>query len=73
MEVEFLIGTSNRVINYGILKGVGLNYIILRDTIAGTDLLCDFYSIKFIKILPSLRETVDELERMHQGRLNPAR
>ncbi|MGI6730885.1 MAG: hypothetical protein ACOX5F_03180 [Anaerovoracaceae bacterium] len=54
VEVEFLIGTTNRVIVYGILQGVGFNYILLEDPIANTILACDFYTIKFVKILPSI-------------------
>lgn len=53
MEVEFLIGTANRVIVYGILRGVGINYILLEDPVANTMLACDFYTIKFVKVLAS--------------------
>lgn len=62
VEVEFLIGTSNRVIVYGVLTGVGLNYITLRDPVANTDMACDFYNIKFVRILPAFTLTLDALE-----------
>lgn len=49
VEVEFLIGTTNRVIWVGILVGVGINYILLQDATTHDITACDFYNIKFFK------------------------
>lgn len=49
VEVEFLIGTSNRVMRTGRLIGVGLNYILLLDVETQDIISCDFYTIKFVK------------------------
>ncbi|MDD4564103.1 MAG: hypothetical protein PHE79_01245 [Eubacteriales bacterium] len=68
LEVDFLIGSTNLVKHYGILKGIGLNYILLKDPIAETDLACDFHTIKFIKVLTPFNEAADALEQFHNGR-----
>ena len=63
IEVEFLIGTTNRLTYSGILKGVGLNYIVLKDPTTDTDLACDFYTIKFVKVLTSYNDTVEGMKQ----------
>lgn len=67
IEVEFLIGTTNRLIYSGILKGVGLNYIVLNDPITDIDFACDFYTIKFVKIRSSLNGAVDAMKQSNQN------
>lgn len=49
VEVEFLIGTSNRVMRSGRLIGLGINYILLLDIETQDIIACDFYNIKFVK------------------------
>lgn len=49
MLVSFLIGTSTYQDRTGVLEKVGISYIILKET-EGTELLCDIYSIKFVRI-----------------------
>lgn len=49
MLVSFLIGTNTYQDRTGILERVGISYIILREP-EGTQLLCDIYSIKFVRI-----------------------
>jgi hypothetical protein len=49
MLVSFLIGTSTYQDRTGVLERVGISYIILREE-EGTELLCDIYSIKFVRI-----------------------
>jgi hypothetical protein len=49
MLVSFLIGTSTYQDRTGVLERVGISYIILREP-EGTELLCDIYSIKFVRI-----------------------
>ncbi len=48
VRVEFLIGTGTLVDKFGILVGVGANYITIRQAETGNLVACDFYSIKFI-------------------------
>lgn len=49
MLVSFLIGTNTYQDRTGVLEKVGISYIILREP-EGTELLCDIYSIKFVRI-----------------------
>ncbi len=49
VKVEFLIGTSMLVDREGILTDVGISYIIINETETDDLLLCDIYSIKFVK------------------------
>ena len=49
VEVEFLIGTTNRVMRSGRLIGMGINYILLLDVETQDIVACDFYNIKFVK------------------------
>lgn len=48
VKVEFLIGTSILVDREGILKEVGISYIVLQEPETDDLLLCDIYSIKFV-------------------------
>jgi hypothetical protein len=52
MLVSFLIGTSTYQDRTGVLEKVGISYIILKEE-EGTELLCDIYSIKFVRIFAS--------------------
>ncbi len=49
VKVEFLIGTNMLVDREGELVKVGTDYIILQETETDDYLLCDIYSIKFIR------------------------
>ena len=49
VKVEFLIGTNMFVDREGILVDVGTSYIIIRETETDDLLLCDMYSIKFVR------------------------
>ena len=49
MLVSFLIGTNTYQDRTGVLERVGISYIILREA-EGTELLCDIYSIKFVRV-----------------------
>lgn len=49
VKVEFLIGTSMLIDREGTLVDVGTSYIIIRETETDDLLLCDMYSIKFVK------------------------
>ena len=50
VKVDFLIGTNTYQDRTGTLLAVGANYIILRPTETDDQLMCDFFSIKFVTI-----------------------
>ncbi|SKA86456.1 hypothetical protein SAMN05428976_10883 [Clostridium sp. USBA 49] len=47
--ISFLIGTNTYQDRTGVLEKVGISYVILREP-EGTELLCDIYSIKFVRV-----------------------
>jgi len=49
VKVEFLIGTNMLVDREGTLIDVGVSYIIINETETDDLLLCDIYSIKFVR------------------------
>ncbi|MCQ1530329.1 hypothetical protein [Lutispora saccharofermentans] len=49
VKVEFLIGTNMLVDREGTLVDVGVSYIIIIETETDDLLLCDIYSIKFVR------------------------
>lgn len=49
VKVEFLIGTNMLVDREGTLVEVGISYIVINETETDDLLLCDIYSIKFVK------------------------
>lgn len=49
VKVEFLIGTNMFVDREGILVSVGTSYIIIQEAETDDLLLCDLYSIKFVR------------------------
>jgi len=49
VKVEFLIGVNMFVDREGILIRVGTDYIIIQESETDDYLLCDIYSIKFIR------------------------
>lgn len=50
IKAEFLIGTNSFLDREGTLLGVGVNYFIINETDTDDLTICDFYSVKFIKI-----------------------
>lgn len=50
VKIEFLIGTTMLIDREGILTDVGISYVVIRE--AGTNdlVMCDIYSIKFVRI-----------------------
>jgi hypothetical protein len=50
MKIEFLIGTNMLIDREGTLVDVGISYIIIREPETDDLLLCDIYSVKFVKI-----------------------
>ncbi|HOE57559.1 MAG TPA: hypothetical protein PLL98_08690 [Bacillota bacterium] len=49
VKVEFLIGTNMLIDREGTLVDVGISYIIIREAETDDLILCDIYSIKFVK------------------------
>jgi hypothetical protein len=58
IKVEFLIGTSMLIDREGILKEVGVNYIVLKESGTKDDLMCDLYSIKFVRVFDDQQKAV---------------
>lgn len=50
VTVEFLIGTNTFTDRTGILLAVGANYIVINEVETDDILICDFFSIKFVKV-----------------------
>ena len=49
VRVEFLVGTSGLTDRFGTLIGVGASYILIQEAQSDDILLCDIYSIKFVR------------------------
>ncbi len=49
VKVEFLIGTNMLTDREGTLEKVGASYIIIKEAETDDLLLCDLYSIKFVR------------------------
>ncbi|MDK2918743.1 MAG: hypothetical protein PWQ37_1476 [Candidatus Petromonas sp.] len=50
IKVEFLIGTNMLIDREGVLLEVGISYIVIREAGTNDELMCDIYSIKFVRI-----------------------
>ncbi|MGV8981750.1 hypothetical protein [Clostridium sp.] len=50
IKIEFLIGTNMLIDREGILKEVGVSFIVIQETGTNDMLMCDIYSIKFVRI-----------------------
>jgi hypothetical protein len=50
VTVDFLIGTTSLIDKTGTLLGVGANYILINEIETDDLLVCDFYSIKFVRV-----------------------
>lgn len=50
VKIEFLIGTNMLVDREGTLLDVGISYVLIRETETDDVLMCDIYSIKFVRI-----------------------
>lgn len=50
VTVEFLIGTNTLTDRTGTLLAVGANYIVINEVETDDLLICDFYTIKFVKV-----------------------
>ena len=50
VTVDFLLGTNTFTDRTGTLLAVGANYIVINEVETDDLLICDFYSIKFVKV-----------------------
>ncbi|WP_180375390.1 hypothetical protein [Clostridium thermarum] len=50
VKVEFLIGVNSFIDREGVLLDVGISYIVLREAQTDDNLMCDIYSIKFVRV-----------------------
>lgn len=50
VTVEFLIGTNTFTDRTGTLLAVGADYIVINEVETDDILICDFFSIKFVKV-----------------------
>lgn len=49
--IEFLFGSSGLATRYGVLVGVGINYILLENPSSHELTVADFYSIRYVEII----------------------
>lgn len=49
--VEFLFGSSGLATRYGVLAGVGINYILLENPSSHELTIADFYSIRYVDVV----------------------
>jgi hypothetical protein len=50
VKIEFLIGTNMLIDREGTLLEVGISYVIINEVETDDLLLCDIYSIKFVRV-----------------------
>ncbi|HPE16249.1 MAG TPA: hypothetical protein PK597_04780 [Oscillospiraceae bacterium] len=56
VRAEFIIGTNQYFDKVGVIHAVGINYFVLHDICSDNYVMCDLYSVKFVTILPSLKD-----------------
>ena len=50
VKIEFLIGTNLFIDREGILKDVGISYVVIQEPETDNELMADIYSIKFVEV-----------------------
>ncbi|WP_432401435.1 hypothetical protein [Wukongibacter sp. M2B1] len=50
VKIEFLIGTNLFIDKEGVLKDVGISYVVIEEAGTGNELMADIYSIKFVTL-----------------------
>lgn len=48
VKIDFLIGTNLFIDKEGILRKVGISYVVIEESGTGDMVMCDMYSIKFV-------------------------
>lgn len=52
VTAEFFVGSNSLISKSGILMAVSENYLVLYDDATGTEIACDFYSLRFVTFYP---------------------
>jgi len=50
VKIEFLLGTNMLVDREGTIREVGTNYVVIQEPQTDDLLMCDLYSIKFVRV-----------------------
>jgi hypothetical protein len=50
VKIEFLIGSNLFIDREGMLTEVGISYVVIRETGTNDIVMCDIYSIKFVRV-----------------------
>lgn len=48
VRIDFLIGTNLFIDKEGILRQVGISYLVLEESGSGDMVMCDIYAVKFV-------------------------
>ncbi|MBW9145429.1 hypothetical protein KTC92_09085 [Clostridium sp. CM027] len=63
IKVEFLIGTGMWVDREGILKEVGISFIVIQESGSNDLVMCDIFSIRFVRIFKNQSKCTDNYEK----------
>lgn len=63
IKIEFLIGTSMLIDREGLLKEVGISFIVIQETGSNDTVMCDIFSIKFVRIFKNQTKCRDHDEK----------
>ncbi|HEY8891285.1 MAG TPA: alginate lyase [Clostridium sp.] len=50
IKIEFLIGSNIFIDREGVLQEVGISYIVIKESGTNDLVMCDIYSIKFVRV-----------------------
>ncbi|MCB2295652.1 hypothetical protein LGK95_19435 [Clostridium algoriphilum] len=50
IKIEFLIGSNMFIDREGVLQEVGISYIVIKESGTNDLVMCDIYSIKFVRV-----------------------
>ncbi|NLP28845.1 MAG: hypothetical protein GX370_08830 [Clostridia bacterium] len=50
VKIDFLVGTNSLVDREGVLLEVGISYVVLREAQTDDNIMCDIFSIKFVRV-----------------------
>jgi len=50
IKIEFLIGSNMYIDREGTLQEVGISYVVIKESGTNDILMCDIYSIKFVRV-----------------------
>ena len=50
VKIDFLLGTNILQDREGVITEVGISYIVIKETGTNDLIMCDIYSIKFVRV-----------------------